>query len=283
MILNALKSLDGNPHYINRYFKFIESCRESSEGYTEGHHILPRSLFKQYESESWNIIELTARQHFVAHIMLAKAYGGSMWAALHMMSNCNQDGKRTYKFTSRLYCTMKLGYIKLLSERMSGSGNPMYGTSRSGELNPMFGKKHSAAALEKQSQARVAYFSDEDNRMVGAKNGMYGKTHSEEARGLISNSMLGELNHNFGKPMSDDVKAKLSETMSGRVLTDEHKDKMSKALKGVKKPESHGKNVAAAKLGKRKVWTETGFIWVHKDALNEYFMRNGKYYNYDVL
>lgn len=72
-------------HYA-RYTSFIQSRqnRTISEGtYTEKHHILPRSLGGSDEPE--NIIELTAREHFVAHLILWKVYGGPMATAFWMM------------------------------------------------------------------------------------------------------------------------------------------------------------------------------------------------------
>ena len=53
---------------IKRYDKFIESRKHRvlPEGtYTETHHILPKSLGGL--NEDCNLIELTAREHFIAH------------------------------------------------------------------------------------------------------------------------------------------------------------------------------------------------------------------------
>ena len=55
---------------IKRYEKFIESrkCRVIPEGtYTEKHHILPKCLGGIDDD---NLIDLTAREHFIAHKML---------------------------------------------------------------------------------------------------------------------------------------------------------------------------------------------------------------------
>ena len=62
------------------------------------HHIVPRCYGGKDDAS--NLIRLTARQHFVAHHMLWKAYGGSMARAFFMMSNFGKYGvvnSRTYE------------------------------------------------------------------------------------------------------------------------------------------------------------------------------------------
>ncbi len=84
-----------NSFYMRRYVKFIESCilkntELSSEIYTENHHILPKSLFPDYMNlnlYSWNKVTLTARQHYIAHLLLWKSFRNvATTAAIRMMS-----------------------------------------------------------------------------------------------------------------------------------------------------------------------------------------------------
>jgi hypothetical protein len=56
-IYSILSSIPHNPHYLERYIKFIKGCKQKNlilEGYSEYHHICPRSLFPKYESLSKN-------------------------------------------------------------------------------------------------------------------------------------------------------------------------------------------------------------------------------------
>ena len=74
-----------NLHYLNRYNKFINALKNQSiDGYCEKHHIVPRSMGGSDDAS--NLIKLTGRQHYLAHGMLWKAYGGSMTRAFFMMS-----------------------------------------------------------------------------------------------------------------------------------------------------------------------------------------------------
>lgn len=113
-IYSILSSKPHNPHYLNRYWKFIQS-RNSCSGYTEIHHICPKAkdLFPEYASlktHPWNKIKLTAREHFISHWLLYKAYGGSQAFAFRSMCNGQkskyQDG-RYVNINSSAYATLR--------------------------------------------------------------------------------------------------------------------------------------------------------------------------------
>lgn len=72
--------------YHRIYREFIKDRREREpglSGYTERHHILPRSLGGGDEPE--NLIRLTAEDHFFAHLLLAKMHGGKLWSPVAFM------------------------------------------------------------------------------------------------------------------------------------------------------------------------------------------------------
>jgi hypothetical protein len=71
-------------------------ARVCPEGYVERHHILPRALGGSDDSS--NLVALTAKEHFVAHVLLAKIHGGIMWQAVIVM----KGGKNRY-CNSRLF------------------------------------------------------------------------------------------------------------------------------------------------------------------------------------
>jgi hypothetical protein len=80
-IYAILASKPHNPHYLKRYLKFIEWCKQnpSNDDYTEDHHICPKAvdLFPEYISfrdNPWNCVSLDTKQHIIAHVMLWKAY-----------------------------------------------------------------------------------------------------------------------------------------------------------------------------------------------------------------
>ena len=121
-IYSILSSKPHNSHYLNRYIKFIEGCQVKNigfEGYIENHHICPKAeeMFPEYISfneHPWNKISLTARQHFIAHMLLWKAYPeySSMRFAFWRLIN----GKHDIKITSRVYAKIKEEIIESISE-----------------------------------------------------------------------------------------------------------------------------------------------------------------------
>jgi hypothetical protein len=94
-IKQTLQTKPNNQHHLNRYFNFIQWCQESNKLLDNGvsmekHHICPKAkdLFPEYQNfnrNKWNRVDLTVRQHVLAHVMLWKAYGGSQALALDYM------------------------------------------------------------------------------------------------------------------------------------------------------------------------------------------------------
>lgn len=123
-IYALLSSKPHNKHYLKKYITYIERCQQKNVGivgYVEKHHICPKAndMFPEYKSfteNPWNCVILTARQHFIAHMMLWKVYeNSSMTLAFGIMSNC-----RTIK-NSRIYQNIRRNYTKLVSEQMKNT------------------------------------------------------------------------------------------------------------------------------------------------------------------
>lgn len=103
--------------YQKHYSLLIESRKQSptESDYYEKHHILPRSLGGSDVPE--NIIQLTAREHYMAHRLLAKMHGGKMWFALWIMSNgAKPSSKRDHLVTPGQYEYARKMFSKRLSE-----------------------------------------------------------------------------------------------------------------------------------------------------------------------
>jgi len=121
-----------------RYDKFIDSRKLRKipkDTYTEKHHIIPRALGGSDEPE--NIIRLTAREHFIAHLILWKIYGGSMtYAFMFMSKNVKYSPKLTSKQHARLRqdkppCTIETR--KKISEAKKGKNHHYYNKHMSEE------------------------------------------------------------------------------------------------------------------------------------------------------
>lgn len=111
-----------NTHYKNRYDKFIKIIEKSNrtfkeDEYTETHHIIPRCL-KGTDNED-NLIELSLREHFLAHWLLWKAYPNylPLASAFLQMNNKNPKIKDFQgRITSRAYEVLKTEVYNNLKE-----------------------------------------------------------------------------------------------------------------------------------------------------------------------
>ena len=81
--------------------------------YYEKHHIIPKSYGGNNSVD--NLVYLTGREHFVAHMLLAYIYGKGMWQAAKMMKHSNSNQKRV--FNSRLYEIAKRQWTEFLRNK----------------------------------------------------------------------------------------------------------------------------------------------------------------------
>lgn len=116
--------------YQRQYSLLIESRKQNptESDYCEKHHILPRSLGGSDIPE--NIIQLTAREHYMAHRLLAKIHGGKMWFALWIMSNgAKPSSKRDHLVTPGQYEYAKRKQAEWFSANHPFKGKKNVGTS----------------------------------------------------------------------------------------------------------------------------------------------------------
>ena len=114
-------------NYQHHYNLLIERQKNRIlEGYVERHHIVPRCLGGKDLPE--NLVDLTAREHYVQHQLLAKIYpeNKGLQLAVSMMSVSNQIHERT---ENRRYQWVRERHQKQMSELQAGEGNSQFGTS----------------------------------------------------------------------------------------------------------------------------------------------------------
>lgn len=174
-----------NSFQWKRYLRFIRS-RQPSSGYVERHHIYPRSMFPQKANDADNIIALTAREHFIAHWMLHKAFGGQMSQAFAYMQAQSDDHQRYWRLNSTSYAQLREAFSKAMSVAKMG-------------------KPNSEETKRKMSAAKTGVALSEQHRMaIGAGN--TGRIVTDETRQRISEAKKGKAL----PPFSDEHRAKLS-------------------------------------------------------------------------
>lgn len=198
-------------NYLKIYDQLIEraKCRKLT-GYKETHHIIPKSMGGTDKKE--NLVELTAREHLIAHILLWKIYrNSSMSAALWFMSN-----SRGIRINSRIYENLRTNFANNVSIQMTG-------------------KKVSEETREKMSRSfKGRVFSDEHKENIGKSS--KGRPNKMKGQKLIltdeERKKRGDTNRgkNLGKNnvMSrEDVREKHRLAISSADYKENRKRKMS--------------------------------------------------------
>ena len=133
-----------NNKYQKWYDHLIDRARNRTiEGYVERHHIVPRSLGGTNEKS--NLVDLTAREHLVAHMLLPRFVENKapMWNAVYMMMNT--QGR---KLTGKLYEQARIEYRGICKSRKR---SPETCAKMSAALK---GRKSSPETCAKMSAAR---------------------------------------------------------------------------------------------------------------------------------
>lgn len=102
---------------------YKQLCKHPTDfgGYTEVHHIIPKSLGGTDDPK--NLVTLSAREHLLAHKLLVKITNAdSMVYALHGMTN-NWKGK---KLSSRHYAKVREDFSRVHAKR-TGDQHPCFG------------------------------------------------------------------------------------------------------------------------------------------------------------
>jgi hypothetical protein len=119
-----------------------------------------------------NLVELTAREHFIAHILLCKMYPSNtkLWYAANIMANksFNDKQNRTYKVSSRLYSEIK---SKLTHTEESKKKIGMASKTRSEETRRKLSEAAKKLWIEASPEKRA--------KMINSRKG---RKHSEETK-----------------------------------------------------------------------------------------------------
>ena len=168
------------------YDEFINNILETrgrfacGDEYHERHHIVPRCMNGGDEDE--NLIDLFAREHFIAHKMLAEENPDEdnlVYAWWCMSIVTNEYTKERYQLAASEYEEARIAFSKIQQKRWLGENNPIHNRNIVGENNPNYG----------------------NHKLAGENAPWYGKHLTEEARKKLSEAAkmrTGEKNSNYG-------------------------------------------------------------------------------------
>lgn len=246
-----------NNKYRTWYFSIIDSAKSQQQnrnkktGYFERHHIYPKSLYPDLATEENNLLLLTAKEHFICHLLLCKFTQGKakskMINALIRMQYSHSDNQKRY--TSNSYDTIR----SLIAEKNSFEfkGKPKSEEHKKAISEGSKGKKMPQSYREQFTKRSKQMWKDGvfDNR----------PKHSDQTKAKLRKAQTG-------KKLSKETREKISVANIGRVVSEEQKAKFSKSFVGkyqwIKNPETRE------------------FSFVDKDTANKYLSAGwikGKY------
>ena len=197
-------------NYTHIYWSIIHNrLHNKVDGYVENHHIIPRSEGGPDNND--NIVALTAREHYICHLLLAKIYNDykMLSAVVFMQAAKERWPSRTFKFNSRLYEAIRKKFAVKVSE------------NKKGRIPWNKGKKMSPEACKNMSAAQKKYRQEHPNSISSTFSKYWvGKNRSEVDRKNKSNAAKGKPKNyqvwNKGKYLSEETKLKISNTLKHR-------------------------------------------------------------------
>ena len=189
-------------NYRKVYNALIEKAQKRiiCNEYQEIHHILPKSMGGSNNAD--NLVSLTAREHFIAHVLLAHIHDNNqMSSALIIMK-----GRKNGYFNSRLY---EIGRKK---KSKSIVGNQY--------AKGLVVSDHAKLAVIESNKRRIRTVAMEEKCTFA------GKTHSDEHKAYMSQIMKNRV-------FSDETRQKMKDAQKKRFalnpISNETKAKMSQS------------------------------------------------------
>lgn len=223
--------------YTRWYYSIIDRAksRPKNNGYVERHHIIPKSLGGSNNKE--NIVSLTAREHFLVHLLLVRMCNNQndrakmVHAAWFFQGNLKISG---YTINNRTYEILKQQKIDIQKNRKQ---TPEEIEKRRKSCT---GTRRTEEQKKRMSEAQQEYLKSSFNSVESSLRVKIGMSNmTDEVRVEMKRKQSLAKLGNPGPIRGDEVYQKIAEKNRGRKNTEEAKDRMSLSkLKkfGIKEP-----------------------------------------------
>ncbi len=222
--------------YEKIYYQIINRAKTRKlDGYSEKHHIIPRCMMGNNNQS--NIVSLTAREHFLCHMLLCEIYptNNKLRHALFLMAIGKQKViEKKYVIGSRVYERLRVEYSKMMT-----------------------GKKQSQETKDKKSKSMKEVWAnksqeEKDERIkkfVATRKSKGSFKQTQKHKDKISESLIG-------RKMPWRTKSIIQYTMDGEFVKEWNSAaEITKKLK-------YGCGVSACCNNNQK--SAYGFLWKHK-------------------
>jgi hypothetical protein len=222
--------------YKRIYNQIIDHAKTRQlEGYKEKHHIVPKCLGGSNDKS--NLVELTAREHFICHILLCEIYPkeNKLKHALFLMAIGKQKIKeKTYVIGSRVYERLKIEYSEMLT-----------------------GKKQTQETKDKKSKSMLNTWSKKTKEEMSEIGQKRWNTRKENKTDKIT----------WGDKISQSLKGrdttKANQSRSKSILQFDKNNNFIKEWSSISEAERQiGGDIKSAVAGRQK--TAAGYIWKYK-------------------
>lgn len=212
----------------------------SENEYGEHHHIIPRS--EGGSDDTSNLVRLSAREHYIAHLLLAKIYDDvKMYSAVTFMQT-GRHKSRNFKFNSRLYEKIRKEFANKLSLHKKGKPTWNKGKKMSKEYCLKSSLAHKGIKLNQSSYDKMAASM---SKLIWITNGRksrrikpdesipvgWHKGRDNKMKANLSKSTIGRQANNKGKKLSAETKRKISESVKTAMRKPEVRRKFLNAMK----------------------------------------------------
>jgi hypothetical protein len=222
--------------YQKLYARFIADRKEKEQSivasgvYTERHHITPKSMGGDNSKD--NLIRLTAGDHYFAHLILAKCYGGKMWLAVSAMCDMPGASKKRDFYAKRRWVSIAREESRIIKSQ---------NTKRLHKNPDYVAKLHSPEAREKYIKTMTNLYATTDlaQRRAKAQRAAFAtpehkKLMSEIQKKVQNNpetsAKRSEKMRNFNPMQDQGVRDFIAQKVRERCATPEFKETMSKRL-----------------------------------------------------
>jgi len=204
--------------------------------YYEKHHTLPNAIFPEYSDlqiNPWNAVLLTAREHFIVHLLLVKMTLGvskqKMSWALNMMFTTRSNLRNK---CSIVYAKNKenLRHTEEAKLKTTGSNNGFYGKTHSEEFKKKMSLLKGGISLSDEHKNKIKQNNAKTN--LGKP---LSEVTKEKLRIKAKKRYENKENHpNLGKTLSTETKDKIRLKATGRKASEESKKTRSIRCSGAR-------------------------------------------------
>jgi hypothetical protein len=194
----------------------LETRKKNKDVYYESHHILPKCLGGSNKKD--NLVLLTAREHFLAHWLLAKANPDNIklsyaWNCFSLDNNGRRPTSRHYKYARIRHAEM-VGKNQEAKDKISKTVSTMVWI-----ISP----ENECTRIQKELLSQFINLGYRKGRIIPKR-----RPHSQETKDKISKAHIG-------KVTSEEAKINIGNAIRGKTYEERYGIEKAKELRALRK------------------------------------------------